>query len=270
MSAADVEAGFDPAAGAPRPGHGAHGAEVLSLRAVVKKFGALVALNDLSFDVLPGEIFGVAGPNGAGKSTLLNVCTGVLSPDAGEIVFAGEPMQGRPPHRFCRKGIARTFQIPQIFVSMSVFDNVATGAMFGLAGKPAEDRPVKEHVDAILEMTGLAPKREMPARHADLLTRKMTMLAAALATSPTLVFMDEPLAGFTTQETDRFSALISRIHQDLAITFVVVEHKIRALTKLADRIMILHQGARICLDTPQNVLRDKRVIDVYLGSRPND
>lgn len=238
----------------------------LSLKGVVKRFGQLVALNDLTFDVLEGEIFGIAGPNGAGKSTLLNVATGLLAPDDGTVVFESEAIGGQPPHRICHKGIARTFQIPQIFSSMSIRDNVAIGATFGLAGKADGGLSEAQQIDEILELTGLRPKQDIPAGKVDLLTRKMTMLSAALATRPKLVFMDEPLAGFTREEIDRFARLILDLHDRLKITFVLVEHKIRALTRLSDRILIVHQGQRIALDRPEVVLRDPHVVEVYLGS----
>ena len=239
---------------------------ILSLQDVVKRFGRLAALDGLSFDVHAGEIFGIAGPNGAGKSTLLNVATGVLKPDGGTIVFEGEAIGGRAPHRICRQGIARTFQIPQVFASMSIRENVAIGAAFGLAGKPDAGAGEAQQVDAVLDLTGLAAKQNAPAGKVDLLTRKMTMLSAALATRPKLVFMDEPLAGFTRDEITRFADLILHLHASLGITFVLVEHKIRALTRLSHRIMIVHQGRRIALDRPEAVLSDSHVIEVYLGT----
>jgi branched-chain amino acid transport system ATP-binding protein len=239
---------------------------VLSVQKLSKRFGALAALNDLSFDVEKGEIFGIAGPNGAGKTTLLNVCTGTLAPTSGRILLDGEQVEGLEPYRLCHRGLARTFQIPRLFISMTVYDNVATGAIFGLGNKPGDGRTAKQVVGDILEVTDLLPSSDIPIASADLLTRKMTMLAAALATRPKLVFMDEPLAGLTSEEIDRFVELIARLHDTLKIDFIVIEHKVRALTELCDRIMIMHYGSRICLDTPQRALRDKQVIDVYLGA----
>lgn len=239
---------------------------VLSVQKLSKKFGALAALNDLSFDVEKGEIFGIAGPNGAGKTTLLNVCTGALAPTSGRIFLDGEQVDGLEPYRLCHKGLARTFQIPRLFNSMTVHDNVATGAIFGLGNKPGDGRTMKQVVGDILELTDLLPSSDRPIASADLLTRKMTMLAAALATRPKLIFMDEPLAGLTSEEIDYFVELIAKLHDTLKIDFIVIEHKVRALTRLCDRIMIMHYGSRICLDTPQKALRDRQVIDVYLGA----
>lgn len=239
---------------------------ILSVQNVTKTFGTLAAVANLSFDVERGEIFGIAGPNGAGKSTLLNVCTGMLPLDSGEIFFDGDRVDGYRPHRLCHSGLARTFQIPKIFTSMSIHDNVATGAMFGIGRQRQDGRAKKELVEDILDMTGLAPKRDMQAGKVDLLTRKMTMLAAALATRPKLVFMDEPLAGLTSDEIDHMVDLILRLKQKLNITIMLIEHKVRALSELSDRIMITHQGQRICLDVPAKVLRDELVVEVYLGS----
>jgi branched-chain amino acid transport system ATP-binding protein len=248
------------------PEHASRAHSILSVRNVTKTFGTLVALANLSFDVRRGETFGIAGPNGAGKSTLLNVCTGMLPLDAGEIFFDGVRVDGYSPHRLCHSGLARTFQIPQIFTSMSIHDNVAMGAMFGIGSQSPDGRAKKELVEDILDMTGLAPKRDVQASKIDLLTRKMTMLAAALATRPKLVFMDEPLAGLTSDEIAHMIELILRLKQKLDITIMLIEHKVRALSELSDRIMITHQGQCICLDAPEKVLRDELVVEVYLGS----
>jgi len=241
-------------------------APLLSVQGVSRSFGALVALHDLWFDINAGEIFGIAGPNGAGKSTLLNVCTGTLKPSSGKIFFHNERIDGWPPHRLCHKALARTFQIPQIFGSLSVSENVAVGTRFGLGPKSIEGRTKKEFHDEILTECGLNAKRDMMASKVDLLTRKMTMLAAALATKPELVFMDEPLAGFTSDEIDQMVELILHLRKRLEITLIIIEHKVRALTYISDRIMILHHGQLICLDDPSNVMRDPQVVEIYLGT----
>ncbi len=238
---------------------------ILSVQNISKSFGNLVALDNLSFNVKREEIFGIAGPNGAGKTTLLNICAGVLGADSGKIRFGGERVDGYTPYRRCHKGLARTFQIPQVFTSLSVYDNVATGAMFGI-GKKSTDGQVKTRlVEEILDIAGLRPKRDAESSKIDLLTRKMTMLAAALATKPKLVFMDEPLAGLTSEETDQIVELISSLREKLNVTFIIIEHKVRALSELCDRIMIMHHGQNIALDAPGKVMRDEQVIEVYLG-----
>jgi branched-chain amino acid transport system ATP-binding protein len=239
---------------------------ILAVAHVSRRFGSLMALNDLSFEIAKGEILGIAGPNGAGKSTLLNVCTGVVPPTAGRVLFDGEAVSGRPAHRFCRIGIARTFQIPQIFSSMSVEENVLTGAMFGSATTLGHAE-IRARLDSVLDLTGLTRQRQQPASLADLMTRKRIMIAAALATDPKLLFLDEPLSGLNTEEVDIFVALFRHLHAVLGLTLVVVEHKVRALAALSRRILILNAGTRLILDTPETVMRDQRVIDIYLGSR---
>lgn len=253
--------------GAPRGDErAAPAAPFFAVSGLTKRFGALVALNDLSFEVRRHEIFGIAGPNGAGKSTLLNVCSGFLPKNAGMIAFDGARVDGLPPGTLCRKGIVRTFQIPQVFGTLSVEENVEIGATFGVTPTVRTERRSREIVQEVLELTGLADRRRQPAGTVDLLTRKMTMLAAALATQPRIVFLDEPLAGLNAEETERLLELILRLHERTELAFVVVEHKIRALSRLSDRLMVLHFGRCICLDAPANVVRDATVIEVYLGT----
>lgn len=241
-------------------------ADLLVLSGVSRRFGSLLALNDLSLGVRSGEILGIAGPNGAGKTTLLNVCTGVLAPSSGTILFEGQSIGGQPPHRCCHLGIARTFQIPQVFSSMTIEENVATGAVFGALRHEAPEVR-RRRVTEVLETVGLAGRGARSASEVDLLTRKRIMLGAALATRPRLLFLDEPLAGLNAEEVTVFVELFRSLHQRLKLTLVVVEHKVRALAALSERILILNFGSLLCLDRPEVVLRDPRVIDVYLGSQ---
>jgi branched-chain amino acid transport system ATP-binding protein len=238
---------------------------LLSVRNLCKRFGALAAIDDLSFDVEVNELFGIAGPNGAGKSTLLNLCTGQLVPDRGELCLSGRRINGQRPHQLCHAGIARTFQIPMIFESMSIRENVAIGAMFGGSERFQSHKARDRLVHQALEACQLSDRAEERAGTLGLLARKLTMLAAALATQPRLVFMDEPLGGLIVEEVDDFVARIRALHARFGITFVLVEHKMRALADLSDRIMIMHYGRRICLDEPAAVMADPQVIDVYLG-----
>ena len=232
-----------------------------SVRHVVKRFGALLALNDLSFQLRRSEILGIAGPNGAGKSTLLNVCGGSLAPTSGEIILEGERVDGLSPYQMCHRGLGRTFQIPQVFASMSVGENIAVGRMFGGGEADATDI-----VRFLIDACGLAARRDERAGKVSLMTRKMIMLAAVLAARPKLVFLDEPLAGLNKDEIQVFMDLISRLRDEMDLTFVVVEHKVRALSLLSDRLMVIHFGRRICLDTPEVVVKDSQVVDVYLGT----
>ena len=236
--------------------------DILNLDGIVKRFGKLVALNHLSFGVRNGEVLGIAGPNGAGKSTALAVCTGQLAPDAGTIMFDGHALAGRQPHQFCHAGIARTFQIPQVFSSMTVRENIEVGLEFGGCGKRSEPA---QSADAILKLTDLLDSAEQPAASVDLITRKRIMLAAALATSPKLLFMDEPLAGLNEAEIDVFADLIKRVNAELGIAIVLVEHKVRTLAMLSSRIMILNFGQVVRLDVPDAIMSDPEIIELYLG-----
>jgi branched-chain amino acid transport system ATP-binding protein len=225
------------------------------------RFGAVQALYDVSFDVAHNEILGVAGPNGAGKSTLIAVCTGHIRADAGSIELDGRKLSGRP-HTFCHGGVARMFQVSQIFSSMTVRENVETGAIFGQAGARSGTS-----VDHILELTGLGGRARDPASGLDLLTRKRVMLASALATGPRVLFLDEPLGGLNDVEIETFSAIISAVRDQLGLAVVLVEHKIRALAKLSDRIMILDFGTTLRIDTPDKILSDPEIIKRYLGKK---
>ena len=238
---------------------------IMKLEGITRRFGAFTALKNLDFEIGRGEIFGVAGPNGAGKSTLLNVCTGLLRMTEGSLYFDGYKMDRLRPHRFCQHGIGRTFQIPTILSSLTVEENVRTGAMFGSTARhtPAE---VRERTEAALELSNLKERRHHQTRTADLLTRKMVMLATALATDPKIVFMDEPFGGLNTREIGNYADIVQRLHQELQLGFVIVEHKIRALTRLSDRLLILNFGEILRVDTPEVILNDREVIDIYLGS----
>ena len=261
-----TEAAVTGAVGVVGSKHAAPVTVFFSVTDLTNRFGNLVALDGLSFEVHRSEILGIAGPNGAGKSTLLNICTGFLAPSAGTIAFGGKRVDGLPPYKICHRGVARTFQIPRVFGSLSVEENVRIGASFGAVRGGQKDVLGHGAVERVLEVTGLVPRRALQAGTVDLLTRKMTMLAAALATDPRIVFMDEPLAGLNAEETRYFAELIARLRERTEIAFVVVEHKIRVLSRISDRLMILHFGKRICLDTPDNVVRDPYVTQVYLGT----
>jgi branched-chain amino acid transport system ATP-binding protein len=236
---------------------------LMSVSGITKSFGAFKALEDISFTVEAGEILGVAGPNGAGKSTLLNVCTGLMPPDKGSIVLGDRRTDRWPPHRLCHAGVARTFQIPQVFESLTVYENIETGGWFGTRDRPQVRRA---HAERILDLLGLAGHRHRAAGSTDLLTRKMTMLGAALATGPRLLFMDEPFGGLNADEIEAYAELVFRLRQELGMSLVIVEHKIRALARLSSRLMILNFGAVLCLGAVQDVLNNTQVIDIYLGA----
>jgi len=251
--------------GSAPAGPGLPGDRIMRIDGVSMRFGTFLALNDLTFSVERGEILGVAGPNGAGKSTLLNVCTGGLTATNGSIRFGDADITRLPRHACCGLGIGRTFQIPTIVSSLTVGENVLAGATFGRPEK--RSRSLSADLDTILELTGLAADIDRNAGLSDLLTRKRVMLASALATGAELVFMDEPLGGLNAEEIESFCALIMKVRAERALTFVIVEHKTRALAELSNRILILDFGALVCIDEPEVVLNDDRVVEIYLGKK---
>jgi branched-chain amino acid transport system ATP-binding protein len=233
---------------------------ILETQHLVKRFGELVAVNDLSFEVQEGEVFGIAGPNGAGKTTLFNLISGVY-PGTGRILFDGHRIDGLRPHQICHRGLARTFQISTVFSSLTVYDNVRVGANFGHPGNHVEQTILET-----LELVGLTGKADVKAEHLSLFDKKMTMLAATLATRPAVLMVDEPIGGLSPAEIEQTVALFKRINQELGITLIVIEHVMRVLMGLSDRMMILHNGAKICIGSPEEVATDKQVIEVYLGA----
>ncbi len=226
------------------------------------RFGGLRALDGCSLVVDEGEILGLVGPNGSGKSTAINVVTGQYAPNAGRVTFRGQDITGHPPSEICRRGIARTYQIPRPFGTMTVRENVALGCMFGRQGHP----PARARADALewLEFTGLAAKGAAPVQALTLHERKFLELARALACRPALLLLDEVLAGLTPREVDEGIALIRKIHQR-GVTIVFVEHLMRAVLALAGRIVVLNNGAPIAAGRPQEVMAHPEVIRAYLG-----
>jgi branched-chain amino acid transport system ATP-binding protein len=234
--------------------------EILQVNNVTQRFGQLAAVKDLSFEVEKGEIFGIAGPNGAGKSTLFNVITGFYH-GSGDIIFDGTNISGLRPHQICHKGIARTFQIPQLFLTLPMVENVRVGAHFGVRGAHDE----RERINEAISLVGLQGKEKVIAANLNLFDKKLTLIAAALATKPKLLLLDEPIGGLSPTEVRESVALIQKINKELGLTIIVIEHLMKVLTKIAQRLMILHNGEKICLGSPEEVAKDKRVIEVYLG-----
>lgn len=236
----------------------------LETRNLYKSFGELVVINHLNLVVEEGEILGIAGPNGAGKSTLFNVITG-FHRASGEIIFNNERVLGLKPYQICHKGIARTFQIPQLFLSLSVYRNVEVGAYFGTQGAPNE----KQNIEETIGFLGLQGKEDIHSANINLYDKKLTMVAAALATKPKILLMDEPASGLSPTETTELMSLIRRINQEKGVTIIVIEHHMRVLTTLCNRLMILSHGEQIALGPPEEVTMQERVIQIYLGGSYN-
>ena len=227
---------------------------------VTKRFGALKAVDDLSFEVPQGQIFGIAGPNGAGKSTVYNLITGFYSYE-GRIRFDGRDITGKPPYRIAKAGIARTFQIPQTFPSLSVQKSISVGGRFGAAGGLDS-----AHVDEMIRFVDLEKERFQNTALLNLLGKKKLMIGAALATKPKILMLDEPMAGCNPMEIKDLMNLIGRINRDLGITIIIIEHFMKVLTELTESLMIIESGRMVCCDEPVKVVNDPRVIESYLGN----
>jgi branched-chain amino acid transport system ATP-binding protein len=244
---------------------------VLEARKVSKSFGGLRAVDDVSFAVTGTEILGIVGPNGAGKTTLFDVITGHTRPTSGEVLLDGRSLAGVPVHRRARLGVARTFQHPTVAGSLTVAENMLLAASFRRAdgaGQPrrARGRAAGEVAAELLEFVGMADKAGQESGPLGVFDAKRLMLGTALAMNARALLLDEPFGGLTPAEIDDTIGLIRRM-RERGLAIVCIEHVMRALTSLADRVLVMHHGATFFEGTPQEMLADERVIEVYLGSR---
>ena len=236
---------------------------VLECEKVTKYFGGLAAVSNVDFQVDQGEIFGLIGPNGAGKTTLFNLISAALVLKSGVIKFKGERISGLKPYQICRKGVARTFQSVNIFANIPARENVLLGALFGTPKPMAAEAASKEAAE-LLDFVGLSAMSALPARELTLVNQKRLEVATALATKPELLLLDELMAGLTSTETDEAMELVNRI-RDKGITIFMIEHVMKAIMGVCNRIMVLHHGEKIAEGTPQEITTSKKVIEVYLG-----
>ena len=239
---------------------------LLELDGVSKRFGGVAALTNVSFRVDPGDILGIIGPNGAGKTTLLNCISGVYRLEGGAISLDGARISGLPPHRVARLGIGRTFQVVKPFASMSVRENAAVGALFGSTEARMAPRAAFESADQVLELVGLAAKARQTVGSLTIPDRKRLEVARALATKPRLLLLDEVMAGLNPVEVDEALQLVRQIHAS-DVTIVLIEHVMRVVVGVCTRAIVLHMGKFLAEGTPQEVLRDQRVVEAYLGEK---
>jgi branched-chain amino acid transport system ATP-binding protein len=235
---------------------------ILETKGISKSFDSIQALQNVDVKIESSEIFGIAGPNGAGKSTLFNVIAGVYRPTNGKVYFEGRDITRLGPHRICHLGLARTFQVPKTFPTLTVYDNVRVGATFGGHKRPVA---IQKTIDSTLRFLGINVARDTLAANLDLYTAKLVGLAMVLATECKLLMLDEPLAGLAINEIEDFLGVIRKINKEQETTIIMIEHILDALIDISDRMLVLDNGEVIYTGAPEKVSEDQRVIDCYLG-----
>ena len=233
---------------------------LLEIKDLTKNFGGLRALDSLSFQLEKGEILGIIGPNGAGKTTLFNVVTGFYRPEEGAIFFKGEEITGLKPHQIAKRGLARTFQITQPFPNLTVLENVKIGAY----SRFKSSREATAEALRVLQTVGLHEQRDELASVLPIGHRKSLELAKALATNPELILLDEVIAGLNTKESNNMIARIKNLQQN-GMSILLIEHVMKAIMSLSDRIVVIHYGEKISEGVPQEISKDHKVIEAYLG-----
>jgi len=248
---------------------------MLQVRGLGKKFGGFEAVSDLSFDLQAGEIMGLVGPNGAGKTTTFNLISGFLGPSAGSVVFRGDDITGKGPDQIARQGLVRTFQLNRLFSKLTVSDNVRNGChqherggvrRFLLPPPGRERRRLDERVARIVETVGLTAQRDSLAEDLSYGDQKLLGIGIAVAARPELIMLDEPFAGMNPTETSRCSALVKHLVEE-GMTIFLVDHNMRAIMGICDRVLVLNFGRKIAEGAPERIQSDPNVVACYLGRR---
>lgn len=235
----------------------------LEVHSITKRFGGLIALNNVSFNVREREILGLIGPNGSGKTTLINCINGFYRPESGKILYKGKDITGLKPHQICQLGIGRTFQIVEVFPTLSVLENVMVGAIF--SGSSSNLNEAKQKSREILQYIGFPRDENVLAKYLNLGEMKLLSLARALVSNPKLLLLDEVVAGLTPIEEAKIINVLKEVNEKQKITIVLVEHVMRVVMKICNRIIVLHEGRKIAEGIPEEIARNEKVIEAYLG-----